>query len=89
MSFFFFNLGMDGCTISYLPVAGYLSFFTFFGVSVDMFLFCLQGSGCCSLTSTADDDPWWSVLSSACKKMLVSRVQFISVWEFINLHLMK
>ena len=67
----------------------WLPFLFYFGVSVDMFLFCLQGARTWGLTSTADDDPWWSVLSSACKKMLVSKAQFISVWEFINLHLTK
>ena len=46
-------------------------------VSVDMFLFCLQGARTWGITSTADDDPWWSVLSSVCKKMLVSKVQFM------------
>ena len=30
---------------------------------------CSQRSGNAVLTSTADDDPWWSAFSSACNKM--------------------
>ncbi|XP_067042293.1 aminoacylase-1-like isoform X1 [Acropora muricata] len=37
------------------------------GEGVDFEL--LQGARTWGITSTADDDPWWSVVSSACKKM--------------------
>ncbi|XP_015775121.1 PREDICTED: aminoacylase-1-like, partial [Acropora digitifera] len=37
------------------------------GEGVDFEL--LQGARTWGITSTADDDPWWSVLSSTCKKM--------------------
>lgn len=35
---------------------------------------CLQRSDNEDLTSTSDDDPWWSAFSSVCNKMLVTYV---------------